>query len=158
MKLLRKFLRLPTAERRLLIETALLLEAIKLSMRLLPFRTLRRLLVRVTDAAPAKPQHTDHLPVKRVAWAVAATSRHTPGVKTCLTQALATQVLLARRGHPALLRIGVAKGEQEQFQAHAWVESEGKVVIGGSEPGRYTPLAGLEEFTEPQDPDTLIEA
>lgn len=158
MELLRKFLRLPTAERRLLIETALLLEAIKLSMRLLQFRTLRRLLVRVTDAASAKPQYIDHLPVERVAWAVEATSRHTPGAKTCLTQALATQVLLARRGHPALLRIGVAKGEQKQFQAHAWVESEGKVVIGGSEPGRYTPLAGLEEFKEPQDPDALIEA
>ena len=158
MKLLRKFLRLPTAERRLLIETALLLEAIKLSMRLLQFRTLRRLLVRVSDAASAKPRHADQLPVERVVWAVEATSRHTPGVKTCLTQALAAQVLLARRGHPALLRIGVARREQEQFQAHAWVESEGKVVIGGSEPGRYTPLAGLEELKEPQDPDALIEA
>jgi hypothetical protein len=158
MKLLYRFLRLTNAERRLLIETAFLLEAIKLSMRLFQFQTLRRLLVRVTDAASSRPQHTDHLPVERVAWAVEAMSRHTPGVKTCLTQALATHVLLARRGHPALLRIGVAKGEQEQFQAHAWVESEGKVVIGGSESGRYTPLAGLEELKESQDPDAMIEA
>jgi hypothetical protein len=151
MKLLRKFLRLSTAEQWLLIATAFLLEAIKLSMKLLQFRTLRRLLVRVTDATPAKPQYTNHLPIERVAWAVEATSRHTPGVKTCLTQALAAQVLLARHGHPALLRIGVAKGEQEEFRAHAWVESKGKIVVGGSEPGRYTPLAVLEEFKDQQD-------
>lgn len=143
MKLFRKFLRLPTAEQRFLIEVVLLLEAIKLGMRLLPFRILRRLLARVADAAPARLRHADHPSADRIAWAVETASRHTPGLKTCLTQALAAQVLLARRGYPALLRLGVAKGEREQFQAHAWVESEGKIVIGGSELERYTPLAVL---------------
>jgi hypothetical protein len=74
---------------------------------------------------------------------VETASRRTPGLKTCLAQALAAQVLLTRRGYPALLRIGVAKGERQQLQAHAWVESEGKIVIGGSELERYTPLAVL---------------
>jgi hypothetical protein len=157
MKLPRKFLRLTTIERRLLIKTALLLEAIKLGMRLLPFRTLRHLLTGVADTAPPRLRHADHLSVEKIAWAVEAASRHTPGVKTCLTQALAAQVLLARRGHPALLRIGVAKGEQEQFQAHAWVESEGMVVIGGSQFGRYTPLAVIEGFREACDPEALTE-
>jgi hypothetical protein len=68
-----------------------------------------------------------------------------PGAKTCLNQALAAQMLLAQRGYPALLHIGVAKGKEGQFQAHAWVESEGKVVIGGSGPECFTPLAVLEE-------------
>jgi Transglutaminase-like superfamily len=68
-----------------------------------------------------------------------------PGAKTRLNQALATQMLLARRGYPALLHIGVAKGKEGQFQAHAWVESEGKVVIGGAGLGCFTPLAVLEE-------------
>ena len=68
-----------------------------------------------------------------------------PGAKTRLNQALVTQMLLARRGYPALLHIGVAKGKEGQFQAHAWVESEGKVVIGGSGLECFTPLAVLEE-------------
>jgi Transglutaminase-like superfamily len=144
MEHLRKFLRLSTAERLLLIKTALLLEAIKLGMWLLPFRTLRRLLTRMAEAAPVRLRHADHPSDDRIAWAVETASRHTSRLKTCLTQALAAQVLLARRGHPALLHIGVVKGEREQFQAHAWVESEGKVVIGGLELGRYTTLAVLE--------------
>jgi hypothetical protein len=144
MKHLRKFLRLPTADQWFLIKVILLLETIKLGMRLLPFRILRHLLARVADAAPARLRHPGHPSADRIAWALEVASRHTPGAKSCLTQALAAQVLLARRGYPALLRIGVAKGEREQFQAHAWVESEGNVVIGGSEQlGRYTPLAVL---------------
>jgi hypothetical protein len=68
-------------------------------------------------------------------------SRHTLGLKTCLAQSLAAQVLLTRRGYPTLLHIGVVRGEGGQFQAHAWVESEGKIVIGGSDLEHYTPLA-----------------
>jgi hypothetical protein len=52
-------------------------------------------------------------------------------------------MLLARRGYPALLHIGVVKGEQEQFQAHAWVVTEGEIVMGGSELARYAPLVVL---------------
>jgi Transglutaminase-like superfamily len=144
MKHLRKFLRLPAVERWLLIKAAFLLEAIKLGMWLLPFRTLRRF-ISVMIRAPIKPRRTDHSSTQRVVWAIEVASRRTPGVKTCLAQALATQVLLARRGYPALLHIGVVLGEQRQLQAHAWVVTEeGKVVIGESEPGRYDPLAVLD--------------
>lgn len=143
MELLRRFLLLPTADRWLLIKAALLLEAIRLGMRLLQLQTLRRLLARMADAPARRPRHAKHASADRVAWAVEVASRHTLGVKSCLTQALAAQVLLARRGYPALLHIGVTRGEREQFRAHAWVESEGKVVIGGSELERFTPLAVL---------------
>ncbi len=143
MKLLRKFLLLPTPDKWLLIKAALLLETIKLGMQLLPFRAWRRLLARAAGATVRLP-HEDHASAEKVAWAVETASRHMPGHKTCLTQALATQVLLARRGHPALLHIGVVSGKRGQFQAHAWVESKGKVIIGSSEIERYTPLVVLE--------------
>ena len=52
----------------------------------------------------------------------------------CLTQALAGQVLLERYGYPALVHVGVTKkAKNGTFQAHAWLESDGKVVIGESE-------------------------
>jgi hypothetical protein len=142
MERLRKFLRLPAVERLLLIKAALLLEAIKLGMWLLPFRTLRRLIYLVAHV-PIRPRYPDHSSAERVVWAVEAASRCTPGVKTCLAQALAAQMLLARRGYPAFLHIGVVKGEQEQFQAHAWVVTEGEIVMGGSELARYAPLVVL---------------
>lgn len=142
---LHEFLRLTITERCLLIKAALLLEAIKLGMRLFSFRTLRRLLVRASKAPKGLPASRGPS-ADSVGWAVEVASRNTFGVKTCLAQALATQLLLARRGHSSLLHIGVLKGEREQFQAHAWVESGSSIVIGGrSQLERYTPLVVLEE-------------
>jgi hypothetical protein len=43
------------------------------------------------------------------------------------------------------VRIGVAKGEGGKLEAHAWVECEGNVIIGGYELERYTSLVALDE-------------
>ncbi|MCB0213695.1 MAG: lasso peptide biosynthesis B2 protein [Anaerolineae bacterium] len=66
---------------------------------------------------------------------------------TCLTQALSALILLRRYGHPATLKIGVALHEAKQFEAHAWVESQGLIVVGGttSELSRFTPLPDIDE-------------
>ena len=144
MKHLSKFLRLSTAERQLLVKVALLSGVIKLGTRLLPFRTLWHLLAWAAGTRVG-PWRADHTPPERIVEAVEAASRHVPGVKTCLIQALTVQTLLVRRGYPALLHIGVAReGEQGQFRAHAWGESEGRIIIGGSKPKRYSSLAILE--------------
>ena len=49
---------------------------------------------------------------------------------TCLPQALAAEALLTRGGLPADLRIGVMKEASGKLLAHAWVESDGRVVVG----------------------------
>ena len=143
MQRMRKFLSLSATDRRLLVTSALLLGVVRLGLWLLPFRTLQRLLADMTRT-PTALQIIDQSSIDRVSWAVTVASRHVPAA-TCLTQALATQVLLGRRGCPTTLRIGVARGERGEFQAHAWVEYQGRVVIGGSDaPSRFTPLASLE--------------
>jgi hypothetical protein len=141
MERLRKFLLLMATERSLLIRAVLLLGAIRVGLSLLTFRTLRRLLARV---APARGGFRDphHCSPEQVARAVTAASHYVPRA-TCLTQALATQVLLTRRGYPVSLRIGVAKEEGGRLEAHAWVENQGKVVIGGAALERYTPLSAF---------------
>lgn len=139
---LRKFLRLTGSEQRFLIGAALLLAAIRLGLWLLPFQTLRRLLISMTPAT--SELQAAGVSVDTVVWAVTVVSRYMPGVK-CLARALATQVLLSQHGHPAHLRIGVARSEQGQLQAHAWVESQGRIAIGGlRDLSRYTPLPPLE--------------
>jgi Transglutaminase-like superfamily len=142
MKRLHRFIRLPATQRWLLIRAALLLWSTKLGLWLLPFQTLRRLLAKFAPR-PARVPGTDRLSRERVVWAVETAARHMPLANTCLTQALAAQVLLAQRGYPALLRIGVVKGENDNLQAHAWLESGGEVVIGGYELERYKHLATL---------------
>ena len=130
MKRLRKFLSLTPSDRVLLINALLLLGAIRLGLKLLPFQTLRRLLARIAQPIRTLPEE-ELASVDKVAWAVMVASHYIPGA-ICLAQALATQVLLERRGYPTQLRIGFTRGKGGQMSAHAWVESEGRVAIGGA--------------------------
>jgi hypothetical protein len=54
---------------------------------------------------------------------VGVASRFIPGAR-CLARAMAAQLLLARAGHLADLRIGVRK-DGNSLDAHAWLEFEG---------------------------------
>ena len=139
MKRLRKFLSLTPSDRVLLINALLLLGAIRLGLKLLPFETLRRLLARM--AQPIRTlQEAEKASVDKVAWAVMVASHYIPGAR-CLAQALATQVLLERRGYPTQLRIGFTRDKGGQMSAHAWVESKGRVAIGGTgNMTRYIPV------------------
>lgn len=78
-----------------------------------------------------------------LAWAVKTASRRFPKA-TCLTQALTLKVLLTQAAHPAVLRIGVARGVGCVFEAHAWVEADGNVLIGElPDLERFTPLPNV---------------
>jgi hypothetical protein len=61
-------------------------------------------------------------------------SRYVP-CATCLVQAFTAQILLGRNGHAGEVHIGVALDDKQGFRAHAWVESEGKVLVGGAAGG-----------------------
>jgi hypothetical protein len=120
----------------------LTLWVIRLGLSLVPVQVLRSLLARVPQM-PGGWRKAGQASPDRIAWAVAAVSRFWPRA-TCLPQALAAQVLLERNGVPSRFRIGVAQSDDKGFEAHAWVESQGKVVIGGSALDRYTPLLAVE--------------
>lgn len=79
-------------------------------------------------------------PDERLARAVRRTLRVLPGDSRCLMQSLVLTALLARRGRPARLVIGVtAEGE---FAAHAWVERGGVPLLptNGAAFGRLAEL------------------
>lgn len=142
MKRVQKLLRLPSTDRLLLVKAAFWVGAIRLGLWLLPFQSLLRLLASQTRRA-AQAQGVDRKAVRRVTWAVRVTSRYVPAA-TCLTQALATLALLAGVGQPANIRIGIAKGGVGKLHAHAWVEIEGKVIIGKSaDLAQYTVLPSI---------------
>jgi hypothetical protein len=105
----------------------MLVAAIRLALWTLPFATTRRLLTnRVLGSL--LPAALVDLPIERLAWAVQTTSRRIP-LATCLTQSLALQCLLTRAGRPSALRIGVLRSEASGFQAHAWVDCDGRTLI-----------------------------
>jgi hypothetical protein len=74
----------------------------------------------------AIPRSLEH----RLVWSIRRASRLVPRA-TCLTQALALQVLLGRRGYASEIRVGVRRDEEGQFAAHAWLVGADRVLIGG---------------------------
>jgi hypothetical protein len=136
MSRLKTFLHLRRGER-LLVLTALVYAAgARLVVSWLSFPALCRLLE--GQRLRRDPAHAP----ERVAWAVAATDRLLPR-STCLTQAIAAHWLLRRGGSPAVLWLGVLGGAGEGFRAHAWVESEGRILIGGGTVEGFTRLARI---------------
>jgi hypothetical protein len=76
--------------------------------------------------------------------AVRLSSRYVPRA-SCLVQALTTQILMGRNGHPVQVHIGVALNRESGFRAHAWVESQGRVLVGQVEElASYSPMLVLD--------------
>jgi transglutaminase superfamily protein len=137
-----RFLRLSPSDKRLLARATLALLAarlaaivIKLARRKMPLASARSI-IRLSqknflpfESAPS---------ADRVVWAVKAAARIVPTCGNCLVQALAAEAVLIRAGHSCELRIGVVKPGDE-FLAHAWLESEGRILIGESDVG-FQPL------------------
>ena len=119
----RKLGRLPAPRRAILIRTVFALWAARLATWLLPFPLGRRLLVGSHRAA------TPTVSGEQIRWAMSHAQRVVPRA-TCLPQALAAEALLTRGGLPADLRIGVKKEPSGKLLAHAWVESNGRIVVG----------------------------
>jgi len=99
------------------------------------------------QALAARPRRSSARPpasTDDLAWSVIAVGRRLRS--TCLVDALALQALLLLEGHDASLRIGVAKTDAGRLEAHAWLDSGGRVLVGGPESARFTelPLSGAQ--------------
>jgi len=140
---LRTYCRLSRRERRLAMKSMLLVALVRLGLWLIPFRTIQRVC-----AYFGRPGGSGSAAgTREIVWAVRLASRYVPR-STCLVQALAAQILLGRHGHAGQVHIGVALDEKLGFRAHAWVESEGEVLIGGSEElDGYAPMLVLDGST-----------
>lgn len=118
---------------------------IRTLLAVLPFRTALRLVERMAGP-PADPTRHGEEEVRRLTWAVEAAGLRFLRRNRCLTQALVGLVLFRRSGLDATLRIGVARREPAtHLTAHAWLESDGTVLVGGEEsPSRYVSFPHLE--------------
>ena len=129
MKQILKFFRLSPTHRYLLVKSTFLLAVIRLGLFLLPLKRLLGLVGSVKHEL-TEVSSADNISSNQIAWSVELASRYVP-FATCLTRALVVQMLFTRDGYPAHLCIGVAKSKEDRLEAHAWVESEGRIVTGG---------------------------
>ena len=118
-------------ERRLSLAGAAMVACVRILLWILPFKRLLWIVDRTAlRSARVAPVRLSEDTMVTIAWGVTTAARYVPRA-TCLAQALAAQWIFAWFGHPTLLRIGVAKGNSKPLLAHAWLESEGRVVVGG---------------------------
>jgi hypothetical protein len=99
--------------------------AVRIALWLFSFRNVRRGVAFLTRKAVGTKAHPS---AEHFSLAICTASRWVPKA-TCLTKAVALHILLRRAGLQSRIRIGVAK-DAGNFEAHAWVEHQEKVVIG----------------------------
>lgn len=137
MRRLKRFVRASWTERLLLLRALFVVCITRLGLWVLPIGTVRRIAL-----SGRKGTRVVH-PVPTLVWAVRASSRFVP-LATCLTQALALQWLLSRSGHTSRIHLGARRDASGKFEAHAWVECEDRVVMGGAKAEDYVPLTAWE--------------
>ena len=130
--MLRKFAGYSALERRLVVKAWFTLIAVRVLLWVAPYRWIEAHLMTPPSATAPSVSPAD------IARAVTRASKLVPQA-TCLTQALAGGFLIRRAGSNAIIHFGVARGDAG-FKAHAWLESDGGILIGGSEAAAYLPL------------------
>ncbi len=150
MKPILSFLKLNHSDRGTFLQTYVLLTLVRLGLLLLPFERLWKGLIKLGQLSPAAVKalqtnsRTEGQIVRQVIWAVNSSARFSPGGAKCLARALTTKVLLDRRQCPSDFKIGVAKNDLGELEAHAWIEVHGHVVMGQvSKLDQYTPMPSL---------------
>jgi Transglutaminase-like superfamily len=133
---LARFRSLPASDRTLFALALLTIASVRVGLWLTSFGRLRRFVERI--AMPAGSPDPTPGEADRIGWAVDSAARFVPNA-TCLPQALAAEAILLRRGHPAVVRLGVTR-KADGVEAHAWVESYGRVIVGGGDLDRFEPL------------------
>lgn len=139
MNAMSRYVGLSRLERRLLALSFVVVGSMKLSLWIFPIRPITRTLDRLSQRLTLRTS-CELYTIQRLVWAVRVVSRYVPRA-TCLTQALSGKFLIKScTGRDVQLQIGVRLDEQKRFEAHAWLECEGEIVLGGDGVRSFTPI------------------
>ena len=130
-----KLLSMQADDRALVLQAAASLLVCRIGLYLLRFESLQRWATRAKRTKQS-------VPISKLIWAAMMGTRIMPN-STCLVRALAASRLLAQNGYKSTLHIGV-KRTDGVFEAHAWVEYDGRAIIGSGEAPHFTRLCSWE--------------
>lgn len=137
LKSLRRFRALERPQQALFLRALALLPLVSLSLRVRGFHSTRRTLERyLADARPSRDPGSAERQAALTADLIRAADRHGLVHPSCLAKSLTLWWLLGRQGISSTLRIGIRK-ENGKFEAHAWVEREGRALHEPEEPHRH---------------------
>lgn len=126
---IKRYKQLSAAERGLFFRALFVVAAVRLALWTVPFSLTQCWVSRLREPANVRAA-LDRRTIRRVVWAVEAAARRIPRA-TCLTQGMATQIMLGQLGQASKLHLGV-RNLNGRFQAHAWVEAQGCIINGSA--------------------------
>ena len=128
MSKLYKFMALPKRTQWLYANAAFWLMAVKVGLYLLPFNRLRGWMAHPGQLYE-KPTTFEEM--RATLLAIGRISQFLAPLRiNCLPQALVGHRLLRQQGFDVQLKIGVARNPGDRLAAHAWLEYQGRVILG----------------------------
>lgn len=147
---LRTLRQMSAREYALVLLTMPLVVTVRAALWLLPSAVIVRF-VRYISADSGADRSAPRFSLTTILWAVEAVSARIPRA-TCLTQAICAKLLLRWSGLHSDLCLGVACSLNGALRAHAWLERDGRTILGGTI-GRS--MVRLPELPSPGRPPTL---
>jgi Transglutaminase-like superfamily len=126
----RRFKMRPPEDRRLIFRAALILPMTEIGLRLFGFRRWKELIETIslsTRALQTLPADVQNETAKRTVRAVHSMELHGLTKPNCLERSMTLWWMLRREGIDGELHIGARK-QGGRFEAHAWVELNGRVL------------------------------
>nr|WP_295930378.1 lasso peptide biosynthesis B2 protein [uncultured Dyadobacter sp.] len=118
---------LSVSEKISFLKAAVCLSCIKIGLTVLPFSMFRKIFHWFT--ATSEVTEVPQVKIDRLVWAVDTAANLLPFELLCLPRALAVKYLL-RKAPSMTLEIGIEVNPAKHFEAHAWIEQNGNIVIG----------------------------
>ena len=129
-----KFLKKPAREQALYLEVTFWLGISRLAILMVPFRWVAPCLGTHMASSDENDAAAGHEAVRSVSRAIRTMSRHLPWECKCLAQAISGKMMLRRKQIPSTLYLGVAKKEDGDLNAHAWLCAGDIILLGGGRP------------------------
>jgi hypothetical protein len=126
----RRFRKRPAGERALILRAMIFLPMIEIGLRVLGFRQCKKKIENLLVNDPRSQASRSAIPFEtaaKITRAVRSVELHGLGTPNCLERSMVLWWLLRRAGIAGELHIGGRKSGP-RFEAHAWVELEGKVL------------------------------
>ncbi len=129
MSIVVSFVKLSSRDKVVALESLYWVLLIRIMVWIFPFLSVQNMVQKIACHYDSNNKHAIILSRIRIMITVAA--KYVPRA-TCLVQALAGYILFSKYGYTTSIKIGVLT-ENGEFEAHAWLEQDGHVVLGESE-------------------------
>lgn len=139
---LERFTALRLCDKILLLHTLLVLAFAKMVILFIPLKKIAPRLGELNGTTAVSLTQQQLQQAERVKHFILMVSGNVPWNSVCLDQALAAMLLLRRYKIPCRLCLGVKKNEaQKKLDAHAWIECDDTILVGGIRSRLYTKVA-----------------